>query len=35
MAKQKSKTKEPEYNEVNKKIAARLEKYNKTKNTQK
>jgi hypothetical protein len=35
MAKQKSKQKEPDYNEVNKKIAARLEKYNKQKNTQK
>jgi hypothetical protein len=35
MAKQKNNKKEPEYNEVNKKIAARLEKYNKRKNTQK
>ncbi len=31
MAKQKSKKKEPAYNEENKKIAARLEKYNKEK----
>lgn len=35
MAKQKQKSKQPEYNEINKKIAARLEKYNKEKNTQK
>ena len=35
MAKQSSKQKEPTYNVINKKIAARLEKYNKEKNTQK
>ena len=35
MAKKKQKNSEPAYNEINKKIAARLEKYNKQKNTQK
>ena len=35
MAKKRQKDNEPAYNEVNRKIAARLEKYNKEKNTQK
>lgn len=35
MAKKKQKDSTPAYNEVNKKIAARLEKFNKEKNTQK
>ena len=35
MAKKKQKDSEPAYNEINKKIAVRLEKYNKEKNTQK